>query len=65
MSEIEIFRRFKIACLERGIDDVDYLVGGAGPGGYMDIISPPSPRGVRAGRYPDARHRRRLRWLLL
>lgn len=49
MSEIEIFRRFKIACLERGIDDVDYLVGGAGPGGYMDIISPPSPRGVRAG----------------
>jgi Xaa-Pro dipeptidase len=49
MSEIEIFRRFKIACLERGIDDVDYLVGGAGPGGYTDIISPPSPRGVRAG----------------
>jgi Xaa-Pro dipeptidase len=49
MSEIEIFRRFKIACLERGIDDVDYLVGGAGPGGYMDIISPPSPRGARAG----------------
>jgi Xaa-Pro dipeptidase len=49
MSEIEIFRRFKTACLERGIDDVDYLVGGAGPGGYMDIISPPSPRGARAG----------------
>ncbi len=49
MSEIEIFRRFRIACLERGIDDVDYLVGGAGPGGYMDIISPPSPRGARAG----------------
>ncbi|MCY0094963.1 M24 family metallopeptidase [Hoeflea ulvae] len=49
MSEIEIFRRFKIACLERGIDDVDYLVGGAGPGGYTDIISPPSPRPVRAG----------------
>lgn len=49
MSEVEIFRCFKIACLERGIDDVDYLVGGAGPGGYMDIISPPSPRGVRAG----------------
>lgn len=49
MSEIEIFRRFRIACLERGIDDVDYLVGGAGPGGYMDIISPPSPRGALAG----------------
>ncbi|MDF1607678.1 Xaa-Pro peptidase family protein [Hoeflea sp. YIM 152468] len=49
MSEIEIFRRFKIVCLERGIDDVDYLVGGAGPGGYTDIISPPSPRRAGAG----------------
>ena len=49
MTEIEIFRRFKIACLERGIDDVDYLVGGAGQGGYADIISPPSSRSVRDG----------------
>jgi len=49
MSEVQIFRRFKITCLERGIDDVDYLVGGAGPGGYSDIISPPSPRRVGAG----------------
>lgn len=49
MSEVEIFRRFKIACLERGIDDVDYLVGGAGPGGYTDIISPPSLRRIGAG----------------
>ncbi len=49
MSEIEIFRRFKVACLEEGIDDVDYLVGGAGPGGYTDIISPPSTRRTVAG----------------
>lgn len=49
MPETEIFRRFKIACLEAGIDDVDYLVGGAGPGGYGNIISPPSERRVRDG----------------
>ncbi len=47
LSEIEIFRLFKRACLERGADDVAYLVGGAGEGGYGDIISPPSER--RAG----------------
>ncbi|MGA1613340.1 MAG: hypothetical protein ACO37E_06005, partial [Lutimaribacter sp.] len=33
MREREIFRRFKIACLEAGADDVSYLVGGAGRGG--------------------------------
>ncbi|AKI02371.1 Xaa-Pro aminopeptidase [Hoeflea sp. IMCC20628] len=49
MSEVEIFRSFKITCLERGIDDVDYLVGGTGPGGYSDIISPPSQRRVGDG----------------
>lgn len=49
MSELEIFRRFKIACLERGADDVAYLVGGAGPGGYGDIISPPTERPTAAG----------------
>lgn len=35
------FRRFRIALLECGADDVPYLVGGAGPGGYLDVISPP------------------------
>lgn len=49
MSEIEIFRLFKTECLRRGADDVAYLVGGAGPDGYDDIISPPSTREVRAG----------------
>lgn len=49
MTELEVFRSFKIACLEAGADDVDYLVGGAGPGGYGDIISPPSERRLQAG----------------
>jgi len=49
MSELEIFRRFKTECLRRGADDVAYLVGGAGPDGYGDIISPPSSRKVGAG----------------
>lgn len=49
MSEREIFRRFKTACLDAGLDDVTYLVGGAGPGGYGDIISPPCDRPITAG----------------
>lgn len=49
MREVEVFRAFKIACLQAGADDVDYLVGGAGPGGYGDIISPPSERRLQAG----------------
>lgn len=49
MTEIEVFRHFKIACLEAGVDDVAYLVGGAGPGGYGDIISPPSDRPLADG----------------
>lgn len=49
MTETEVFRRFKIACLEAGADDVPYLVGGAGQGGYGDIISPPTARPLAAG----------------
>jgi len=49
MSEIEIFRRFKIACLQAGVDDVTYLVGGAGQDGYDSIISPPTARPVGKG----------------
>lgn len=48
-SDIEVFRSFKIECLKRGVDDVAYLVGGAGPGGYGDIISPPQGRPLRDG----------------
>lgn len=49
MSEIEAFRIFKIACLELGADEVPFLVGGAGAGGYGDIISPPSGRALQNG----------------
>jgi Xaa-Pro aminopeptidase len=37
----EVFRKFKITLLEEGAEDVPYLVGGAGQGGYGDVISPP------------------------
>jgi Xaa-Pro aminopeptidase len=45
----EVFRRFKIALLESGAEDVPYLVGGAGAGGYGDVISPPSQTPLAAG----------------
>lgn len=43
------FRAFRIALLEAGAEEVPYLVGGAGPGGYADVISPPSARPLAAG----------------
>jgi len=49
MSDIEAFRAFRIACLQAGVDQVDYLVGAAGEGGYGDIISPPSGRTLATG----------------
>ena len=49
MTEIEVFRTFRRACLAAGADDVPYLVGGAGSGGYGDIISPPSERRLASG----------------
>jgi Xaa-Pro aminopeptidase len=45
----ETFRAFKIALLGRGADDVSYLVGAAAPGGYDDVISPPSDRPLARG----------------
>jgi len=48
-SDIEAFRAFKLECLRQGVDDVSYLVGGAGPGGYGDIISPPAGRALGRG----------------
>jgi Xaa-Pro aminopeptidase len=44
-----VFRAFKIAMLQNGADDVPYLVGGAGQGGYGDVISPPSQVPIEAG----------------
>ena len=48
-TEIDVFRRFKIECLKQGVDDVSYLVGGAGLGGYSDIISPPKDKHLISG----------------
>lgn len=48
-TERDAFRAFKIEILRRGADDVPYLVGGAGPDGYSDIISPPSDRPLQLG----------------
>jgi len=45
----DAFRRFKIALLEEGAEDVPYLVGGAGPDGYADVISPPDATPLRPG----------------
>ncbi|MGH1482104.1 MAG: M24 family metallopeptidase [Geminicoccales bacterium] len=45
----EVFRSFRREALARGVDDVPYLVGSAGGGGYIDVISPPSCRPLQAG----------------
>lgn len=45
----EAFRAFRIELLQQGADDVPYLVGGAGPGGYSDVISPPDSTPLRPG----------------
>ena len=45
----EAFRAFKIELLQQGADDVPYLVGGAGPGGYADVISPPDAQELARG----------------
>lgn len=44
-----VFRDFQIACLRAGADWVSYLAGGAGPGGYADVISPASTRPLAEG----------------
>ncbi len=41
MTESDVFRQFRIACLSAGADESAYLVGAASAGGYEDIISPP------------------------
>ena len=45
----EVFRAFRKEALAQGADDAPYVVGGADQGGYIDVISPPSRRALRAG----------------
>lgn len=49
MPLCDVFRAFKIALLQDGAEDVPYLVGGAGQGGYGDVISPPDDTPLLAG----------------
>ena len=49
ISLSDVFRQFKVNCLAEGVDDVSYLVGAAGPGGYFDIIAPPNDRPLEEG----------------
>lgn len=48
-TEAGAFLKFKIDLLQRGADDVPYLVGGAGQDGYDDIISPPTEKELKEG----------------
>ena len=45
----DAFRAFKIELLKNGAEDVPYLVGGAGQGGYGDVISPSGEDWLEAG----------------
>ncbi len=45
----DVFRDFQIALLAAGADWVSYVAGGAGPGGYGDVISPADTRPLAAG----------------
>lgn len=45
----QVFRQFQILCLEEGADWVSYLAGGAGPGGYGDIIAPATDTPIAPG----------------
>ncbi|GGE52014.1 hypothetical protein GCM10011517_19690 [Actibacterium pelagium] len=44
-----VFRKFQMLCLEEGADWVPYLAGGAGQGGYSDVISPATSAPLVAG----------------
>lgn len=45
----QVYRDFQIACLSEGADGVPYVAGGAGQGGYADVISPPTERRLAPG----------------
>ncbi|WP_343079230.1 Xaa-Pro peptidase family protein [Ostreiculturibacter nitratireducens] len=45
----QVFRAFQIALLDEGADWVSYVAGGAGQGGYGDVISPAGPQPLARG----------------
>jgi len=48
-TEREAFAKFKIDLLQKGADDVPYLVGSSGPNGFADVINRPSDRMIACG----------------
>ncbi len=48
-SERRAFTKFRIDLLQRGADDVPYLVGSSGPGGFYDVIKQPTDRSLEKG----------------
>lgn len=48
-TELEAFAKFKIDLLQRGADDVPYLVGSSGPDGVVDVINRPTDRKIQDG----------------
>ena len=49
MPLADVFRRFQMLCLEESADWVGYLAGGAGQGGYADVIRPASDQPLSDG----------------
>ena len=45
----QVFRNFQIALLDEGADWVSYVAGGAGQGGYGDVISPAAAKPLTMG----------------
>jgi len=45
----QVFREFQVALLQEGADWVSYVAGGAGQGGYGDVISPAGGRPLQDG----------------
>lgn len=45
----QVFKAFKIELLKNGAEEVPYLVGGVGQGGYRDVISPPDKTPIQSG----------------
>ena len=44
-----VFRGFQMALLDEGADWVSYVAGGAGQGGYGDVIAPATPAKLQSG----------------
>lgn len=49
VSVAEVFRSFQMALLQEGADWVSYVAGGAGQGGYGDVISPAAETPLETG----------------